>query len=190
MKRISFIVVLLVTGVLSCAVVYPLVHEGGHYIGARILGVYVRAVVWTIWSGHPHVSLGNTPGHAIPWINVGGLFLPTLAGTLLALFWITAYRRLHWLISIVLVVPAMTLLAGNLCTIAEILAPSGFKHMRPLAEHFGLSGFTSVTLQLLPALVTSVLIAAIIVRLRSLKKKTAQPASPPYSEPAARFPQG
>ncbi|MDZ7618173.1 MAG: hypothetical protein U1E05_14300 [Patescibacteria group bacterium] len=177
MKRIWFIGVMLGTAVLSCTVVYPLVHEGGHYITARMLGVDVHDVVWTTWTGHPHVALGATPGHAIPWINAGGLLLPTFVGMLFALLWIAACKRLNWNISMALLVTAVTLLAGNLGTIAEALTPLGFKHMRPLAEHLGLSGFASIALELLPALVASVLIAAMGVRLQGLRRRITQPAS-------------
>jgi hypothetical protein len=114
MNQISCRTLFLTLSLLSPTVFYPTVHELGHYIAACMFHVNVNYVVWTIWGGSPHISLGDTPPEAIPWIDAVGILVPTVLGSLGVLFWNFAYRRLNGIVSIVLLVPVLFLLAGNL----------------------------------------------------------------------------
>ena len=174
MKRTSSIIILAIVAVLSVTVIYPVVHEGGHFLAGRIQGVGARDVVWTLWGGRPHVSFGPTPAHAIPWISAGGLILPTVVGILLMVIWFAVSQRVSSAAGVMLWIPGLVLLSGNLGAIAES-ASSIHSHMRPLATHFGLSGGAGFIFQASPALLSVLLFVFFVRRLRSTShKKTAQ----------------
>ena len=80
MKRTPSIIILSIVAVLSVTVIYPVVHEGGHFLSGRLQGIEARDAVWTVWGGRPHVSFGATPAHAIAWINAGGIDLAHSGG--------------------------------------------------------------------------------------------------------------
>ena len=192
MKRTPSIIILSIVAVLSATVIYPVVHEGGHFLAGRLQGIEAQDAVWTVWGGRPHVSFGATPAHAIAWINAGGMTLPTVAGILLMIIWFAVSQRVSFVAGAVLWIPGLVLLSGNLGAIVES-ASSSYGHLRPLAAHFGLSGAAGFIFQASPALLSVLLFVFFVRRLRSTsKKKTAQhgaaqdgesacPCSPPVN---------
>jgi len=174
MKRTPSIIILAIVAVLSATVIYPVVHEGGHFLAGRLQGIEARDAVWTVWGGRPHVSFGATPAHAIHWINAGGMILPTVVGILLMVIWFAVSQRVSFVAGAVLWIPGLVLLSGNLGAIVE-LASSSHSHMRPLAAHFGLSGAAAFIFQASPALLSVLLFVFFVRRLRSTShRKTAQ----------------
>ena len=174
MKRTPSIIILAIVAVLSGTVIYPVVHEGGHFLAGHLQGVEARDAVWTVWGGRPHVSFGATPAHAIPWINAGGMILPTVVGILLMVIWFAVSQRVSFVVGAVIWIPGLVLLSGNLGAIAES-ASSSYSHMRPLGAHFGLSGAAAFIFQASPALLSVLLFVFFVRRLRSTShKKTAQ----------------
>ena len=165
---------LAIIALLSLTVVYPVVHEGGHYLMGRMLGVEVRGVTWTVWGGRPHVLFGFTPAHAVPWIAAGGLFLPTVLGVLFITAWLAVSGRIGYVGGAMLWIPALVLLAGNLGAIGETMS-SRHSHLRPLALHFGLSGTAAFIFQALPALISLLLFVFCVRRVRGMShNKNAQ----------------
>lgn len=174
MKRTPLIIILAFVAVLSVTVIYPVVHEGGHFLAGRLQGVEAKDAVWTVWGGRPHVSFGPTPAHAIPWISAGELILPTVVGILLMVIWFAVSQRVSFVAGAVLWIPGLVLLSGNLGAIAES-ASSIHSHMRPLAAHFGLSGAEVFIFQASPALLSVFLFMFLVRRLRNTShKKIAQ----------------
>lgn len=188
MKRTPSIIMLAIVAVLSGTVIYPVVHEGGHFLAGRLQGIEARDAVWTVWGGRPHVSFGPTPAHAIPWISAGGMILPTVLGILLMVIWFAASQRISFVVGAVLWIPGLVLLSGNLGAIVE-LASSSHSHMRPLAAHFAMSGTAALVFQVSPASLSVLLFVFFARRLRSTShKKTAQHDAAQDGESASDFP--
>lgn len=160
MTRRQTTIIIALSAMFSSLVVYPVVHEGGHYLMARAFGIEVHDVVWTILTGQaPHVSLGTTPGDVLSWVNAGGMLLPTLVGGTLMIVWLLYAKRWASGIRLALAIPGVVLLAGNAGLLLELLQePTLLHHMQPLALHLGLSGIASVLLQAAPAVVSVVLL--------------------------------
>ena len=174
MKRTPSIIILATIAVLSVTVIYPVIHESGHLLAGHLQGVEARDAALTVWSGHPHVSFADTPAHAIPWIDAGGIILPTVVGILLMVIWFTLSRRISFVTGYVLWIPGLVLLSGNLGAVAEA-ASSTHGHLGLLAAHFGLSGTAAFIFQASPALFSVLLFVFFVCHLRRIShKKTAQ----------------
>ena len=164
--------------VLSAFIVYPVVHEGGHYLTGRALGAEVRNVVWTPLTGRrPHVSFGNTPGEIVPWVLAAGVILPSLVGGLGLVLWVSLGRRWPFSLQGALLIPTVVLLAGNLGFFGELFGPPNLQrhHMYPLAHHLGLNGIPSFLFQLAPAAVSIALLIFIVGQVRAMKRKETTP---------------
>jgi hypothetical protein len=74
-------------GILSSLFLYPLVHKTGHLVPAIVSGAEAERFVWIPLMGSPHVSLNQVSGTALPWVDAGGILLPTMIGTLLIWIW-------------------------------------------------------------------------------------------------------
>ena len=173
MKRTPLIIILATVAVLSVTVIYPVVHEGGHYIAGHLQGIEAQSAVWTVWGGRPHVSFGATPAHAIPWINAGGIISSTVVGILLMALWFVLSQRASFVAGAIVWIPSLLLLSGNLGAIVEATSsnPHSFSHMYPLAAHFGLSGAAAFIFQTLPALLSVLLFVLFVRRLRRTSHK-------------------
>ena len=177
--RRTLVIATALSATASALIVYPAVHEGGHYLAARLTGVEVRGVVWTMLTGKaPHVSLGPTSGDVLPWVNAGGLILPTIVGIAILVIWlIFADRWPAWARS-AFAIPGIGLLAGNAGTVVELFRePTLLHHMQPLARHLGLSGIASFGFQSLPAIVSLIFTGLWFRRLWMARRKA--PGSAP-----------
>ena len=107
MDRRIAILLLAALAVFSALVVYPVVHEAGHFLAGKALGAEVKQVVWTLLGGErPHVLFGQTPGELIPWINAGGIILPTVIGGAAIIFWLCCCERMGFWWQAVILIPS------------------------------------------------------------------------------------
>ena len=173
MTRAHFVTIVLMMSLFSTLVLYPIVHEGGHYIVGRLFGVKVNRVVWTVLGGgRPHVSFAETPGRAVPWINAGGILLPTAVGFVLMCVWICCAQRMSWLGGTALWIPGLVLLAGNFGLVIEVArSESEFHHMRRLAQHLGLTGLASGFFEVFPALLSLGMVVLFFRKMVLLKRR-------------------
>ena len=148
----SWRITIALSSLLSCFVLYPLVHECGHLIPAVFAGATVNKFVWTPFLGHPHVGLSNVSGVALPWVNAGGVLLPTLVGTALITLWMLMSKRKRrpvWHLWIF--VPAIVMLLGNLgLPIEATLGSEHFRHMHSLATTVGGDGIVGKLIEVAP----------------------------------------
>ena len=155
----------------SCLIFYPFVHECGHLIPAVVSGATINAFVWTPVIGRAHVGLSNVSGSALPWVDAGGILLPTFVGTALLLAWMfLPIRTPHPVWRLWLLIPGVLMLVGNLGLVAEAtLGPDSYRHMHLLAKVAGGNGTLGKLLELWPAVWTVVVLA---VATRSGLRKT------------------
>lgn len=160
-----------VSSLFSCLIFCPFVHECGHLIPAVVSGATVNAFVWTPVIGRAHVGLSNVSGSALPWVNAGGILLPTFVGTALVLAWmLLPIRTPHPVWRLWLLIPGVLMLVGNLGLVAEaMVGPDSYRHMHLLAKVAGGKGTLGKLLELLPAVWTVVVLA---VATRSGLRKT------------------
>ena len=142
MRRDSSIrrrVTIAATAILSWLVFYPFVHELGHLLPAVASGAEVNKFIWTPLLGRTHVSLNNVSESAIPWVDAGGILLPTIVGTVLVAVWISLpVKTPAPLWRIWLIIPGGIMLLGNFGLIFEmILESNSLDHMHSLAKHIG-----------------------------------------------------
>lgn len=159
----------------SGIVLYPAIHEGGHELFGTLFGARPSwgGVRWTCLQGEePHAAFYSMPPEALPWMGTGGILFPTLIGLVLLLFWRFCGGRMRWWLQMLLVVPGLVLLAGNLGLFADV------GHTLPLATHFGLGGVLAQIAARVPALVTLGMFAWIV------RPATRLLASPPVSRAA------
>ena len=168
------------SSLLSCFVFYPFVHECGHLIPAVLSGATVNVFDWTPFIGHAHVGLSNVSGSALPWVDAGGILLPTLVGTALIGAWMALPARASGRIwRLWLLVPSVVMLVGNLGLVIEATVGSGsYRHMHLLAKAIGGEGIIGKALEVLPA-VWSVVVVALAIRLRPCHTKSTEPSGHP-----------
>jgi hypothetical protein len=161
--RIARSVSFAATGILSSLVFYPLIHETGHLIPAVVSGAPVNRFVWTPLIGNPHVSLNQVSGTARPWVDAGGILLPTAAGTLLIAVWLLSpHARPTPLWRFWLLIPGSVLLLGNLGLFWEVQSSSAsYHHMAGLAKQFG-AGSSVYWIEVAPGLWSCFLIGWLI----------------------------
>ncbi|HEX41980.1 MAG TPA: hypothetical protein ENN81_07965 [Phycisphaerales bacterium] len=150
--------------VVSGLVLYPSVHEFGHYIIGLMLGGQVREVRWTIFSGDPGVSFNRLPDGAGPWMSAAGPIVPTIVAVLLVCIWLWLGRRVRWYTAVCLLVPAVIFLLSNLGCVIEAFDSGA--HMNRLSTHLGLSGVARVAFEMLPVAVSAVVVGLVLRRLR------------------------
>ncbi|MCA9238973.1 MAG: hypothetical protein KDA37_02185, partial [Planctomycetales bacterium] len=168
------------SSLLSCFVFYPFVHECGHLIPAVLSGATVKEFVWTPFIGHAHASLSDVSGSALPWVDAGGVLLPSLVGTALVVAWIAGPLRTSGAIwRLWLLVPGLVMLVGNLGLFIEATVGStSYRHMHLLAKGVGGEGRIGGTLEVLPA-VWTVAMLALAIRLGLRRSKATEPSGEP-----------
>lgn len=171
-ERIVRSVTIASASLVSCLFVYPLVHECGHLIPALVSGAEVTEFVWTPLLGSPHVGLNRVSGEALPWVDAGGMLLPTFVGTCLIAIWLSLPLRQPpppwrcWIL-----IPGGFLLLGNLGIFFEAaMATNRLDHMDGLARRVAGDGVLGVVLELAPALWTCLLIGLVARRWRGQRR--------------------
>lgn len=176
--RIARSVTLAAASLVSCLVVYPLAHEAGHLLPAVWSGATVDRFVWTPLLGHPHVSLNQVSGTVRPWVDAGGILLPTGLGTLLVMVWLllpTPAGHPAW--RLWLLIPGGFLLLGNLGLFLEVWGPAGsYAHMAGLAQRLAGGGLGALTIELSPTLWSCLLIGCVIRRICQQRRRVEAPA--------------
>ena len=164
-RSVKWRITIAASAIVSCLFVYPLIHELGHLVPAVVSGAEVNEFVWTPLIGPPHVSLNNVSGEAMPWVDAGGMLLPTLIGTILIGVWLWLPRSSpmplsrYWLL-----IPGGVLLLGNLGIPFEmLLASNRLDHMAGLSQTIAGRGILGRLGELAPAL-WSLLITVIVIR--------------------------
>jgi hypothetical protein len=165
------------SAILSCLVFYPFVHECGHLLPAKVSGAEVNTFIWTPLLGRTHVSLNNVPGPAMPWVDAGGILLPTIVGTMMMAIWLSLPLRVpNPLWRIWLLIPGGILLLGNFGLILEMIMQSNtLDHMHGLAQLIGGNGLVAMIVELLPALWSCIVIACTIRHCRRRKQVAPEP---------------
>ncbi|MBN2270897.1 MAG: M50 family metallopeptidase [Sedimentisphaerales bacterium] len=158
--------------VVSGLVLYPIVHEFGHYIVGIMLGGEASEVVWTVFSGgEPHVSFSSMPEWAGPWMSAAGPILPTLVAVVLIAIWLMFSKRIPWYLGVCLVVPAVVFLFSNVGCVFELFDSGA--HMNRLSSHLGLRGVVRVLFELLPLFVSLVMFGLVGWRISGMTKSDA-----------------
>jgi hypothetical protein len=147
-----------------------LVHEGGHLLPAVLSGAVVNRFVWTPLLGELHVSLSGVSGAAQPWVDAGGILLPTAIGTLLVAIWMSLPdKRPTPLWRFWLLIPGGVLLIGNVGLFWEAASCNdAYHHMAGLAHVVG-DGGSGLLFQVAPALWSCLMIGWAILRWRRLR---------------------
>jgi hypothetical protein len=150
---------------LTGVVLYPALHESGHALAGRAMGVEVQDIVFTPLAGEePHVRFGDFSASAAPWIGAGGVFLPIFVAYGLVLVWLLLGPRLARFAQAALLVPAVFLLFASFGV---------DNHLRPLAEHLGFTtGGGIMLVKLSPVLLTLAAYALIGWRIWRHARKT------------------
>ena len=165
-RRLSF-----VFGAISIVlIVLPAVHEFGHYLPGVVLGAEVRDVTWTLLSGHaPRVYFHSVSGEAMPWVDAGGVLIPTFFGLVLIALWARYCSRpqsTFWLL----------LLLSGICLSCKALGPAlaafsslaSYSHLRGLAQISGLHSPAAIGFQLFPLLFVLPTFYYVLTRFRAL----------------------
>jgi len=159
--------------VVSGLILYPTVHEFGHYIVGTVLGAEVREVVWTAFSGvEAHVSFSRLPEGVGPWMSAAGPILPTLVAAVLIAIWLAFSRRMPWYLSVCLVVPSLVFLFTNVGCIFEMFNSGA--HMNRLSSHLGLRGLARVAFELLPLFVSMIMFVLVGRRIKGMTASNAR----------------
>lgn len=159
--RITFAI----SSLTACLLIYPLMHEVGHFIPAVCTDAEVNKFVWLPLFARPHVSLNRVSGEALPWVDAGGILIPTAVGTLLiaALLLLPTSVSITW--RMWLFIPAVVLLLSNFGLFWEALGnANGYAHMKGLAHRLVGGGWASLAVELLPAFWSCFTIAFVIGR--------------------------
>jgi hypothetical protein len=117
----------------SAVIIYSIVHEGCHLLLGKLFGGRPswHAVRWTVFSGEkPHIAFEHLPASVRPWMSAGGVLLPSLAGLALILLWSFVEKQARWWLQLLIVIPGLVLLLGNLGLFAD------GRHRLPLALAF------------------------------------------------------
>ncbi|MEZ6101397.1 MAG: hypothetical protein R3E01_20895 [Pirellulaceae bacterium] len=177
-KATGWRVTIALSSLLSCFVFYPFVHECGHLIPAVLSGATVNEFVWTPFISRAHVGLSNVSGSALPWVDAGGVLLPTLVGTALVVAWIALPSKTSGAIwRLWMLVPGVVMLVGNLGLLIEATIGSvSYRHMHLLAQAVGGEGIIGKTLEVLPS-VWTVVVLALAIRLGLRQSKATEPRS-------------
>ncbi len=168
-KRVLF---LAVAAAISGAVLYPIVHEGGHIVFGMLFGATPdwHAVVWTSFGGEePHASFAHLPEGAGPFMSAGGPILPTLFALVLLLVWRFVRQKAPWAVSATLVLVPVLFLFSTLGCLFELY---GNSHMDALAVHLGLTGPLRVAFSLSPLLLALACYAWIAMTFRRSRLAT------------------
>jgi hypothetical protein len=130
--------------------------------------------------GEPRVSLSGVSAAAQPWVDAGGILLPTAIGTLLVAIWMSLpCKRPAPLWRFWLLIPGGVLLVGNLGLFWEAAGSiDAYHHMAGLADLVG-DGGSGPFFQVAPALWSCLMFGWAILRWRR------QSASPEDVESAA-----
>ena len=164
----------------SSLILLPVLHELGHYIVGMFMGAKVNYIKFLPPS--PHVSFQFTPSHAVPWVNAGGLILPSIVAACLTIAWLvtrkTAKANVH--VRLLLWLPSIVLFSSNLGLFVEVTKEKdmNYHHLLFLGEHFGLSGGTLVVFQVVPAIASVGIIVFLIAMARN-RSESAQPTDAP-----------
>ena len=163
----------------AAALLYSVVHELGHYLGATICGIEVKHAAWTLFSGEsPHVRYATQPtGWADAISDAGGTLLPTILAWLLLGAWFALRRRLSAYLSMLLAVPAVMFLFSNISGVIDAiryLAGHHPGHMATIGDQLGLGAPGAVFFCLVPTLLT---VLAYLLVYRSLRRD--QKENPP-----------
>jgi len=143
----------------AASLVYSVIHELGHYLGATACGIEVKHAAWTLFSGEsPHVRYATVPtGWADAISDAGGTLLPTIAAWLLLSAWFALRRRLNAYLSMLLVIPPLMWLFSNISGVIDsvrYLAGHHPGHMATMGEQLGLGAPGAVFFCLVPTLLT------------------------------------
>lgn len=110
-KYLRNVIVIVLFCIGSSLVAYPLLHETGHYVGAKLMGIKVAEFV--IYP-HPHVSfeVNNAGGVAVLFIAVCGVLLPlTVAGS------ISKRHICLWSVRMALIITNITVVTSSIISV-------------------------------------------------------------------------
>lgn len=181
MRPTVLIVDILSIAVISTLVLLPVLHELGHYIVGLSMGAVVNYI--KLLPPKPHVSFRFTSSEALPWVCAGGLSFPSLAACVTVPAWFAVKMKANVHMSLLLWIPSIVLLAGNLGLFFEVTKPRdlNYHHLLFLGESFGLSGGALVMFQIVPALLP----LGIIVLLIAKPKRRNARVQPDVSDPGS-----
>jgi hypothetical protein len=160
----------------AASLLYSVVHELGHYLGATICGIEVKHAAWTMFSGEsPHVRYATQPtGWADAITDAGGTLLPTILAWILLGAWFALRRRLNAYLSMLLLIPPVMWLFSNISGVIDAiryLAGHHPGHMATTGEQLGLGAPGAVFFCLVPTLLT---VLAYLLVYRALRRDRAK----------------
>ncbi|MEN6497625.1 MAG: hypothetical protein ABFD16_25270 [Thermoguttaceae bacterium] len=167
MLRLRRIVLMVALG-LALFVCSLLLHELGHLAAGLLCGAEIQGVHKAILLGNPYISLTGVHAEITPWVDAGGILLPTAVALALVLWWwVTGHR-----VSLFLLPLAAAVLLLNLRLFGEVATVYDAHHMDRLAKTFTENGLAVTAIEVLPAVLSLVVLALMGRRLLSLQRGT------------------